>query len=433
MKNYKLLVPILLVVMFFGSIYTLYDLKATEQRKYDTNLAAARDNRTKGIRIDAEEYYMQALNQKPSLDLHVEIGEFYWETNQVREATDWGHTIIKTYPKEAKGYEFLMGIYDKREDYIACFEIADTMNKLKVNSAVTDEVISRIEYYFYFNGTYHGAEIFSGGLCPIMVDNKWGYVDQTGERVIDVLYTYAGPFIEGLAPVTDEEGNSYYIDVEGNKKHVVLGVDHIEQLGLIESGMFSLFDGNKWHFYNTEHQKVFGDFDEVSAIGNGVAAVKSNGVWKLVDRSGADLTGKTYADVAMDGKKVVFRYDRLFVSDGNGYKMINESGTEIGNATYEDAHIFNDATYAAVKIAGAWGFVDQDGNVVIKPQYEDARSFANGMAAVKKNGLWGFINTEGEMVIAPQFEGACDFNSDGCVFVGVDGEWSLLRLYKTNH
>lgn len=433
MKNYKFLVPILLVVMFVGSIYMLYDLKATEQERYNTTLAAARDFREKDIQIDAEDCYMQALNHKPSIDLYVEIGEFYWETQQVKKATNWGATIIKTYPEEIKGYEFLMGIYDKREDYIACFDLYETVEKRQLESVVIDDIIDRIEFTFYFNGEYHGAGIYSGGLSPIEIDHKWGYVNQTGDKVINALYTYAGPFIEGLAPVTDAEGNAYYIDTEGNKKHVVLGVENIKQLGLLENGMFSLYDGEMWHFYNTDHEKVFGDYDEVSAIGNGVAAVKSNGQWKLVDRTGADLTGKTYASVAMDEKLVVFRNDRLFVSDGIKYQMITSSGEVVGSGSYEDVRIFNDSTYAAVKINGKWGYIDKDGTVKIEPQYEDARSFANGMAAVMQDGLWGFINADGEMVIEPQFEDARDFNSNGCVFIFSDSEWKLLRLYKTNH
>ncbi len=433
MKNYKFLVPIFLVVLFFGSIYMLNDLKTTELNQYNTALATARDYREKDIRVDAEDYYMQALDQKPSIDLYVEIGEFYWETQQVDNATEWGETITKTYPKEVKGYEFLMGVYDKCEDYTACFDLAETVKKRRLQSPVIDEIIERIEYTFYFNGDFHGAGIYSGGLSPVEVENKWGYVDQAGEKVIDIRYTYAGPFIQGLAPVTDKDGNCYYIDMEGNKKHVVLNVKNIKKLGLMEDELFSLYDGEKWYFYNTKHEKVFGGYDDASAIGNGIAAVKSNGKWKLVDRTGADLTGKTYAAVAMDEKQVVFRNDRLFVSDGSKYQMITSSGDVVGNGKYEDVHIFNDTTYAAVKIGSKWGFIDKDGIVKINAQYEDARSFANGMAAVKKDGLWGFINTDGKMVIEPQFEDARDFNSNGSVFIFSDSEWKLLRLYKTNH
>ena len=270
-------------------------------------------------------------------------------------------------------------------------------------------------------------------MSPVSIDEKWGYVDETGTQKVDALYTFAGPFIGGLAPVTDAEGNAFYIDTDGNKKHVVLGVENVKQLGLIENGMFSLFDGEKWHFYNTDHEKVFGDYEDVSAIGNGVAAVKTAGQWQLVDRSGADLTGKTYTAVAMDEKRVVFRNERIFVSDGMGYRMITSAGDVIGSSVYEDVRIFNDLTYAAVCINGKWGFVDKDGAVIIEPQYESARSFANGLAGVKQGNLWGFVNIAGEMVIEPQFEDVRDFNSHGCVFTLRDGEWNLLRLYKMNY
>ena len=433
MKNYKFLVPIALVALFLGSFYMLYNLKAAELNKYNTALAAARDYREKDIRIDAEDCYMQALGQKPSADLYLEIGEFYLETQQINKAIEWGAGMTKTYPKEVKGYEFLMDIYDKREDYIACFNLAETVTKRQLKSSVIENIIDRIEYKFYFNGEYNGAGIYSGGLCPIEINHKWGYVNQTGSKIIDASYTYAGPFIEGLAPVTDGEGNAYYIDTKGNKKHVVLGVANVKQLGLCENGMFSLYNGEKWYFYNTSHEKVFGDYEEVSAIGNGIAAVKHNGNWHLVDRTGTDLTGKSYAVVAMDDKRVVFRNDRLFVSDGTKYQMITSTGEIVGNDSYEDVCIFNDATYAAVKVGGKWGFVDKNGSMKIKPQYEKARSFANGMAAVMVNGLWGFINANGEMVIEPQFEDARDFNSNGCVFIFIDSTWKLLRLYKTNH
>ena len=44
---------------------------------------------------------------------------------------------------------------------------------------------------------------------------------------------------------------------------------------------------------------------------------------------------------------------------------------------------YMDNSYAAVKKDGNWGFADKDGNMVIAPQYEDARSFSYGYAVVK--------------------------------------------------
>lgn len=433
MKSYKFLIPIFLVALFLGSIYSLYDQKNTAQMKYDTTLEKAREYRKMDIQVDADAYYQQALEQKSSVELYQEIGSFYWDTNQMDKATKWGETMTAAYPKEVSGYEYLMKIYDTKQDYVACFDLADRVSKRNLRSDYIDEVTSRLAYAFFFNGEYQGAGVYSSGMCPVLIEDKWGYVTQTGSQSVRAKYVYAGPFIENLAPVTDADGNAFFIDPEGNKKLVILGVENVCQLGPIENGLFTLFDGEKWHIYNSDGEKKFGDFDEASAILNGIVAGQQNGDWRLYDRNGEDITGKAYKILAMDGKKAVCRNDRIFVSDGTKYTMITSTGEMVGKSGYEDVRIFNDATWAAVKLNGKWGFVDKDGTVQIQPQYEDARSFANGLAAVKREGLWGYIDTTGELVIAPQFEDAREFNAKGCAFVCIDGEWKLLRLYRTNH
>jgi len=58
-----------------------------------------------------------------------------------------------------------------------------------------------------------------------------------------------------------------------------------------------------------------------------------------------------------------------------------------------------------------FGFVDRTGDPVIKPQFDRAADFSDGMALVKSNGKYGFVNQKGELVIAPQFDGASSFQN----------------------
>jgi hypothetical protein len=112
---------------------------------------------------------------------------------------------------------------------------------------------------------------------------------------------------------------------------------------------------------------------------------------------------------------------------------LNKDGIEMGSDTYEDVDLFQDGTYAAVKQNGKWGYIDLDGNKVIDCQYEEAKSFSNGIGAVKQNGKWGYINTDNKIVIDLQFDEAKYLNSEGHAFVYSDGRWTLLSLYKYNH
>jgi hypothetical protein len=62
---------------------------------------------------------------------------------------------------------------------------------------------------------FERADNFSEGLCPVRINEKWGYIDKTGRTVIEPKYDWARKFSEGLGRVTigAETG---FIDKKGN-------------------------------------------------------------------------------------------------------------------------------------------------------------------------------------------------------------------------
>ena len=68
-----------------------------------------------------------------------------------------------------------------------------------------------------------------------------------------------------------------------------------------------------------------------------------------------------------------------------------------------------------------WGFKDEQGNIVIKPQYDDARNFTYGLAPVNfgakrefpgrlRGGVWGYIDTQGKIVVPISLDDAHEFS-----------------------
>lgn len=80
---------------------------------------------------------------------------------------------------------------------------------------------------------------------------------------------------------------------------------------------------------------------------------------------------------------------------------------------------------AAFKSGGKWGFIDRTGKVVIKPQFEEVRDFLEGRAAFKSSNKWGFIDTTGRVIIAPQFDEVRLF-FEGRAAVRKDGKWGFI-------
>ncbi len=67
-----------------------------------------------------------------------------------------------------------------------------------------------------------------------------------------------------------------------------------------------------------------------------------------------------------------------------------------------------------------WGFVDKSGYFVIKPQFDWASNFSEGLAAVMVGNKYGFIDETGAIVIKPRYTDFGRF-SEGLARVKVDG------------
>src|SRR3954462_2626566 len=48
---------------------------------------------------------------------------------------------------------------------------------------------------------------------------------------------------------------------------------------------------------------------------------------------------------------------------------------------------------------GKWGYINRTGEVVIKPQYDDAWDFSEGLAYVREGARRGLIDKTGRMVV----------------------------------
>ena len=74
---------------------------------------------------------------------------------------------------------------------------------------------------------------------------------------------------------------------------------------------------------------------------------------------------------------------------------------------------------------GKAGYVDEHGNWVIEPKFDDTWDFADGIAKVKLKGKYGFIKTDGTYLVEPMFDDAFDFQDDEA-FVLYEGKYRIL-------
>ena len=88
-------------------------------------------------------------------------------------------------------------------------------------------------------------------------------------------------------------------------------------------------------------------------------------------------------------------YEGLAWVKMNGkWGLIDKSGREVIPCKYDYARDFSEGL-ATVRINGKWGYIDKSGREVIPCKYNDVGNFSEGLAMVQMNGKYGYIDKEG--------------------------------------
>jgi hypothetical protein len=82
---------------------------------------------------------------------------------------------------------------------------------------------------------------------------------------------------------------------------------------------------------------------------------------------------------------------------------------------------------AAVKVDGKYGYVDQQGTLIIKPQYDDAYPFDQGLAGVAQEGKYGLIDRTGKLVVPLEYDHITYFHEDRACAFDQKGRYAIIE------
>ena len=217
----------------------------------------------------------------------------------------------------------------------------------------------------------------------------YGFIDRTGEWMIDPQFDEVLPFTEDLSAV--RKGLSW---------------GYINRVGEIVIP-----------FQFTSRPSVFCD---------GSARIYRDGGCVYIDRTGKDIF-KTVFEAGGP-----FTKNRAFVrrKGEQNWSLIDERGTVVKTDTFESCALtFSGNGLAAVMVGGLWGYIDTLGDFVIRPQFNSARNFSEGLACVRaQDGTrqCGYIDSAGCWNIGPRFDEGEDF-SEGLAAVRINDRWGYVE------
>ncbi len=145
--------------------------------------------------------------------------------------------------------------------------------------------------------------------------------------------------------------------------------------------------------------------------------------WSIIELN----SGSVIAHEDFKNKPSVIINDMFYVKKDNGkyeYSNVNDINRQVGDS-YEQGTYFQDERAIVSKSGRKLMVINTKGEIVkdLDKKIKAARPFKNGFAAIiNESGKCGFINTDGDVIIKPSFDMAADFSEDGYVVVGKKGE-----------
>ena len=112
------------------------------------------------------------------------------------------------------------------------------------------------------------------------------------------------------------------------------------------------------------------------------------------------------------------------IKNNDGFGYIDRNGKVVIRPQFEEAAPFHE-NLAAVRIKGKWGFIETRGRTVVPPQFEAVEPFVEGVAKVKNAGKWGFVDSKGRLITPPQFDWAMSVR-EGLALVEQNGKHGFV-------
>jgi hypothetical protein len=138
-----------------------------------------------------------------------------------------------------------------------------------------------------------------------------------------------------------------------------------------------------------------------------------------------DIKNKQEHNAAQYTEPLEINEELYVIRDNGRYGYINRSGLVIIKPKFEDAYNFSEGL-ARVAVQHKYGFIDKRGNMVIEAVFGDAGDFSEGLARVSVDNKYGFIDKKGNAAIPMEYELVSEF-SEGVAGVYIQGKWGYIN------
>lgn len=402
---------------------------------YNQYVTSARERAAKGIDYYARADYLNAFAiYNEDQQLFREFLDFLEAAEYESDYKNYLKIYIGRYPEDTEAYERLCRYYYDNGSYRDVQLLAAQAAAAGVTSELLQEYDASVAYEFVsLGGGYDSVSPFYGRQAIVEKGGLKGMYYLGSGVVIPVKYQEMSYYINGAIAVKDEEDACYFIDFYGNKSGVT--DRRVDSLSFLSNGFSAVsIDGS--YSYTSSSLSIPENlpYEYATPFSAGVAAVKVDGKWGIIDTQAAYVVEPVYDDIVLNEFGSCISGGVIFAKKGDAYYMLDATGNRLNDYAFEQVCCFQlSGQPAAVKLDGKWTFVKTTGELY-RPEGEDfceVKSYNGYLAPATPDGEnWGYIDAYGNYVIEPQWADCLQFSEYGVAPVYSGTSWSFIQLIK---
>ncbi len=300
---------------------------------------------------------------------------------------------------------------------------------------------------------YNSMLPIPGSFYQVTLNGRTGIITQTGEELIqpvyDSLYVDTG-FVYVLRSKGRDAGWSVY-DTLGIRKNQYF----YTAVKPVSEGLFAVKRNGKWGFMNRSgHEVIHCVFEGVTPFNSGKSIVVFHNEQGVIDKAGNWLILPEKQEITIindtlylekskkltwlkdfDQTLIYFTEKKLIAKDSYLEEKIDSATSWFvsfqgvifskSDSGFTEHIQFRDSLYI-IKKEGSAGVVSFSGRTYIPfGIYEDIDPPVEGLLRIKHQGFYGFSSLSGKLRIANRYEAAKPF-SEGLAAVKIRGKWGFI-------
>lgn len=264
---------------------------------------------------------------------------------------------------------------------------------------------------------------------PINTDIESKYYHCLESRLFSMVFEPSQQVLDSLAQKTDNnyypilsDGNLHFIDSTGQSKNTFDIKVKVKKTDIVVKSVTKVY---------------YFEYSPNTTFRNGVLLVQEIGgstplnhqyTYACYTHQGIKLfEKKAYWMGAFSEGLAQIKVPKkfLFIKRGYHFGYVNRQGEYQIKPRFEYAGNFSEGM-AHVRKDNKYGYINRYGDFVIRPVFEYAKGFSDSLAVVKFESKYGYIDHKGQFVVKPAFDEAWDFKT-GVARVMLDGKFGYIN------